>query len=92
MAIALRNAEHFMQEHERTGARRAQPAGAPAPTILVTGAPGWLGTRLVETIVEGTSVGAGKPAVRCLVRSSDDTRALGGSAIERSLGDLTDPA
>ncbi len=97
MAIALRNADHFMQETGRMSMRRASSGGAPAPAILVTGAPGWLGTRLVETLAQGTS---GVPAfaasaslpLRCLVRPVDDVATIAGDTVELSRGDLTDPA
>ena len=47
----------------------------PRPDVLVTGAPGWLGTRLVETLVQGSPEVAAVAAraarvVRCLVRPS----------------------
>ena len=76
MAIALRNAERFMDGDRRafSPARRASAARA---ELLVTGAPGWLGTRLVE-MLEQRALGAslhGK-TVRCLVRPSDDESVL----------------
>lgn len=67
------------------------------PLALVTGAPGWLGTRLVETLLNGlpdVPVLAGPAArrVRCLVlRGSDtsDLKALG-DRVELVEGDLSD--
>ena len=64
---------------------------------LVTGAPGWLGARLVEALVRGvpgarSALGVERP-VRCLVRRGTDAaalRALGG--VEVVEGDLTDRA
>jgi nucleoside-diphosphate-sugar epimerase/choline dehydrogenase-like flavoprotein len=98
MAIAFRNSEHFMQERHTQRARgRRVPAERPA--FLVTGAPGWLGTRLAEVLVEGlpsvSSLAAASPgAIRCLVRPSDDPTALERLAdrLEVAPGDLTDPA
>jgi nucleoside-diphosphate-sugar epimerase len=67
---------------------------------LVTGAPGWLGTRLVETLVSGLAdvpslaQPLGERRVRCLVlRGSDHAalRAIGGK-VEIVEGDLLDPA
>ncbi len=48
MAIALRNADRY-SENRRLPARRR---GA-KPAAVVTGAPGWLGTRLLATALEG---------------------------------------
>ena len=55
--------------------------------ILVTGAPGWLGTRLVETLV------ADRLPVRCLVHPSADLTAMGSMpGVAYVTGDVTDPA
>lgn len=95
MAIALRNAEHFMQDRQRTGARAATESAHP-PDVLVTGAPGWLGTRLAECLVKGLPGVAGAPTgdrrVRCLVRPSEDATALSELSPELEIvaGDLTD--
>ncbi len=61
MAIAMRNAERFTDTRRITRGTPARarasatPDGAAAerPAFLVTGAPGWLGTRLVEVLVRG---------------------------------------
>jgi nucleoside-diphosphate-sugar epimerase len=73
--------------------------GSSAPLALVTGAPGWLGTRLVETLVRGlpdvpSLASPVDRSVRCLVlRGSDATalRALG-PRVEIVEGDVTDAA
>jgi nucleoside-diphosphate-sugar epimerase len=69
-------------------------------TALVTGAPGWLGTRLVEVLALGLSEvpelrqGMGERRIRCLVRRGADSSALTRIAerIEVIEGDLTDPS
>ena len=53
--------------------------------ILVTGATGYVGRRVVRRLVEGGE------SVRCLVRSSSDLSALGGLNLETEFGDVTDP-
>jgi nucleoside-diphosphate-sugar epimerase len=68
-----------------------------SPLALVTGAPGWLGTRLVETLLDGLPdvpalAGPTDRRVRCLVlRGSDtsDLKALG-DRVEIVEGDLSD--
>src|SRR6185369_1236949 len=106
MAIAFRNAEHFMEAKQRTMPRTvAKPPGR--ADVLVTGAPGWLGTRLVEVLVRGMDdssaaqspgsanlAGPAERTVRCLVRPSDDPSSLAGLSdnLEIAAGDLTDPA
>jgi len=71
-----------------------------SPLALVTGAPGWLGARLVETLVKGLpevpslAEPRGDRRVRCLVlRGSDvaDLKALG-PRVELVEGDLSDAA
>ncbi len=72
MAIAARNVDHFTE----SGARRPRPSStAPAkPTTLVTGAPGWLGSRLLEVLqtglpdVAGLEAPSGDRVIRCLVQ------------------------
>ena len=71
-----------------------------APVALVTGAPGWLGTRLVETLVRGLpevpslATPLGERHVRCLVLRGSDTAALRkiGPKVEIVEGDLVDAA
>jgi nucleoside-diphosphate-sugar epimerase len=70
-----------------------------APLALVTGAPGWLGTRLVESLLQGL---ADVPAlaapsdrrVRCLVLRGADPTPLErlGPRVDISFGDLSDQA
>ncbi|HEY8042567.1 MAG TPA: NAD(P)-dependent oxidoreductase [Polyangiaceae bacterium] len=74
-----------------------------APTAslaLVTGAPGWLGTRLVQSLVQGLpdvptlASPVGERRVRCLVLRGSETTSLKklGDAVELVEGDLTDAA
>jgi nucleoside-diphosphate-sugar epimerase/choline dehydrogenase-like flavoprotein len=96
MAIAWRNAEHFLQA-KPTGARRPAAGTVPRSDLLVTGAPGWLGTRLVETLVHGSAdvpAFANPRPVRCLVRPTDDATAFGPwtTTVDLVAGDLTDAA
>ncbi|MFQ5411196.1 MAG: NAD-dependent epimerase/dehydratase family protein [Phycisphaerae bacterium] len=69
------------------------------PSILITGAPGWLGTRLVQMIIEGLSGVDENPfptdpaAVRCLLLPGLDDipiRAIS-DRIRITRGDLRDP-
>jgi nucleoside-diphosphate-sugar epimerase/choline dehydrogenase-like flavoprotein len=102
MAIALRNADHF--HAERQTALRARPrlsgGSAGSPAVLVTGAPGWLGTRLVEVLRHGLPGVPGLVApdaprrVRCLVHPALDPAGLGTPAAELQVvpGDVADPA
>lgn len=68
---------------------------------LVTGAPGWLGTRLLRALVEGlpdlpADLAERRPGkrVRCLVQPGLDTANLEriNSEVSLVVGDLTDPA
>jgi len=67
---------------------------------LVTGAPGWLGTRLVECLVQGMeevsdlTAPLGEREVRCLVLPGMDVRELSGISPRVRIvhGDLADPA
>jgi nucleoside-diphosphate-sugar epimerase len=67
------------------------------PLALITGAPGWLGSRLVEALVRGVP-GARSPLgiqrrVRCLVRPGADVASLASlGEVEIVEGDLTDAA
>ncbi len=88
MAIAWRNAEHFLARAPRHS--RARGAARPRPQVLVTGAPGWLGTSLVEKL----AVAYPEPgAVRCLVAPGADPAGLEacGEAVEPCHGDLRHP-
>jgi nucleoside-diphosphate-sugar epimerase len=65
-------------------------------TAIVTGAPGWLGTRLVQSLVKGVvdvpSLGASDRRVRCLVLPDADASELEaiGKQVEIVRGDVTD--
>jgi nucleoside-diphosphate-sugar epimerase len=66
---------------------------------LVTGAPGWLGTRLVETLVGGLPdvpalAAPSRRRVRCLVLRGNDATPLKniGPGVEIVEGDVTDPS
>lgn len=67
-------------------------------TAIVTGAPGWLGTRLVQSLVNGVadvpSLGASDRRVRCLVLPDADATELEalGRQVEVVRGDVTDAA
>jgi uncharacterized protein YbjT (DUF2867 family) len=56
------------------------------PLILLTGATGYVGGRLLEALV------AAGHRVRCLVRRPDRLRIPGGAEVEAVAGDLLDPA
>jgi nucleoside-diphosphate-sugar epimerase len=102
MAIALRNLDHF--DAERTSPQRGKihivSRATQTPTLLITGAPGWLGTRLVEVLVRGLP---GVPpfdtpdphrTIRCLVHPSADTTVLTdlSPALQLVPADVTDTA
>jgi nucleoside-diphosphate-sugar epimerase len=65
---------------------------------IVTGAPGWLGTRLVQALVQGLpdvpSLGPSDRRVRCLVLPDADAKELEtlGAQVEIVRGDVTDQA
>lgn len=65
---------------------------------IVTGAPGWLGTRLVHALVHGLpskpELSSGRRKVRCLVRPDLDASELEsvGDTVEIVRGDITKPA
>jgi nucleoside-diphosphate-sugar epimerase len=71
-----------------------------APIVLVTGAPGWLGTRLVDVLahglpeVPGLASPLGERRVRCLVLPGSDTAALRAVSprVEIVQGDITAPS
>jgi nucleoside-diphosphate-sugar epimerase len=63
---------------------------------IVTGAPGWLGTRLVHSLVRGVadvpSLGPTDRTTRCLVLPEADAGELEALGVEIVRGDVTDPA
>jgi nucleoside-diphosphate-sugar epimerase/choline dehydrogenase-like flavoprotein len=94
-AIAMRNTEHFLAQSRRKSPR----AVAPRPDLVITGAPGWLGTRLVELLGDPearteplSSAGLAGKAIRCLVLPSADASTLERVAdrLEVCRGDITD--
>ncbi len=96
MAIARRNLDYFFEDSDR---RRRSPQRSPRsegrPSILVTGATGWLGTRLVERFYdEEPKGGSGRigGGVRCLVPHGMDPSKL--TAVDEGVsltpGDLRD--
>jgi nucleoside-diphosphate-sugar epimerase len=99
MAIALRNADAFVAAGRRRAHGGTRHDGASVvPPIVVTGAPGWLGTRFVEALTTGIPdldttalVGPDTP-IRCLVQRGVDTSALTGldDRITAYTGDLGD--
>jgi nucleoside-diphosphate-sugar epimerase/choline dehydrogenase-like flavoprotein len=96
MVIALRNIEHFAEASRRTAkARQTCPCKA---DVLITGAPGWLGSRLVEIFYNrngdsGLKIDLRTRNVRCLVQATTDPSVLRqiSDAVEIVRGDLTDP-
>jgi len=74
--------------------------GAGAPPVLVTGAPGWLGSRLVTVLQRGLAerpdlappAAPGSPGLRCLVAPGVDAASLAAPGVELVRGDLRDPA
>jgi nucleoside-diphosphate-sugar epimerase/choline dehydrogenase-like flavoprotein len=102
MALALRNSEHLVERTRPRGAVRTlgPRATSASPPLLVTGAPGWLGTRLVEVLRCGlpddprfVAPDQGRE-VRCLVRPEDDPSPLEllSPPVTLIAGDLADPA
>jgi nucleoside-diphosphate-sugar epimerase len=63
------------------------PDLAPSPTVVVTGAAGWLGQNLVRALA------GGRARVRCLVHDADDAPLLEnvGPSVETVIGDVRDP-
>jgi nucleoside-diphosphate-sugar epimerase/choline dehydrogenase-like flavoprotein len=99
MAVALRNLDAF-DAKQRAGARGAHPAERGRPDVLVTGAPGWLGTRLVELLregfpgIDGFDAAGPRRRLRCLIHPAADPTPLsaGAAAIDVVRGALPDPA
>lgn len=98
MAIALRNVDHFI-EHARRPRRRSVAATSQKAEILVTGAPGWLGTRLVEILRDrqaletlGLDPALADRRLRCLVQRSVNPAALTDlcDSVDVVEGDLAD--
>jgi nucleoside-diphosphate-sugar epimerase len=101
MAIALRNVDHFMARSRTSAASngaRVAAVGATSPRILVTGAPGWLATRFLETLlsapfgIEGEPEPSGAGAIRCLAYRGADPAPLTslGGDLDLTPGDVTD--
>ena len=68
---------------------------APFPLVLVTGASGWLGGRVVSALTGGLpeagALGGGGSRVRCLVGPEERTEGLRTLGAELSFGDIRDP-
>jgi nucleoside-diphosphate-sugar epimerase len=107
MAIALRNLDHFLSAQQarpaqlqQDGPRRSAGARRTTPAqVLVTGAPGWLGTRLVEALCQGLPdddrfAASPDPAVRCLVHPDADAAPLAQlhAGVQIHYADLRDSA
>ena len=101
MAIALRNSERLVDRvrtHQPRGETRPIRLAPGPPPVLVTGAPGWLGSRLVDVLVHGlpddprfATPDAGR-RIRCLVQDGMDVEPLLalGPQVELVRGDLLD--
>lgn len=91
MAIAMRNAERFIERESRT--RRSPRTAGAKPDMLITGATGWLGSRLMEWLEQSEEAAERWPRIRCLVpRRVDPSPLLAVSErVEVVEGDLTDP-
>ena len=100
MAIGLRNLDHFVNERRsvRRGRRLATQPAAPTPSFIITGVPGWLGTRLLEVLLAGLpSVAALAQAdpqriIRCVVHPTADSSVPThlSEAVELAPADLAD--
>jgi len=75
-------------ENEPVATTDPVPSSPPAPTVVVTGASGWLGQNLVRALV------GQRERIRCLVPSDDQAAplALLSPSIEVVVGDHRDPA
>jgi nucleoside-diphosphate-sugar epimerase/choline dehydrogenase-like flavoprotein len=102
MALALRNLDHFdsaSRRRYRSNRNSAVRASTP-PAILITGAPGWLGSRLIEVLSHGLpgvpQLATPEPnlRVRCLVQPTLDPEPLleHCAGLDVIVGDVTDPA
>ena len=97
MAIALRNVEHFLEDSIRK--RRAPGQWIQGPIakadVLVTGATGWLGTCLIESLHGRRGTSALEPIenIRCLVPLGMDADPLISLSdrVDVASGDLRDP-
>jgi nucleoside-diphosphate-sugar epimerase len=99
MAVALRNADAFVAGSTRGRGAQGDRGGTPTvPPVVVTGAPGWLGTRFVEALTGrlpdvdvAAFVGPATP-IRCLVQPDADAAGL--TALDRRVapcvGDLNE--
>ena len=98
MAVALRNADHF--DVARRSRRPRPPRSTASPSVLITGAPGWLGTRLVEALLDGLpgvpALAEPDPArvIRCLTHPAADPEPLADRSprVQVVAGDIADPA
>lgn len=99
MAIALRNVDRYDEQARRKVRPLRNPSTRPAD-VLITGAPGWLGTRLFEVLHERGANDSAHPGwsaknVRCLVHAqAGDPTILTNIAesVDLVRGDLTDAA
>ncbi len=96
MAIALRNVEHYDEQAHRQVRPLRNPSTRHAD-VLITGAPGWLGTRFFELLHEYGADGglSATDNVRCLVHpQAGDPTVLHGISerVDLVRGDLIDAA
>ncbi len=98
MAVALRNVDHFDASRRPPGGSRRR-AVTERPNVLITGAPGWLGTRLIEILssgfpgIDGYAAADPERRLRCLVHPvADPARILSAQpSIDAVYGALPDP-
>ncbi|MFT5441829.1 MAG: nucleoside-diphosphate-sugar epimerase/choline dehydrogenase-like flavoprotein [Myxococcota bacterium] len=96
MAIAHRNSNHVLEESARMGRRPKlhNLASSSQANVLVTGATGWLGTRLIHQLYdEDAAMGLATDHVRCLVPPGLDPSHLTSISdnVNIARGDLKDP-